>query len=155
MPRPPRKFKIEKSKTAKAIIATYKETGDNDDLGPNKGRLKKRSLATAHDYICDGRPTPLNVMVENMRFAYEEACKATDQYRQLMLSGADMESVMSAMRDALNWRKCSQDWAVDAAPYMHPKLAVVEVGAGETLPFKLSEVRRIIVDPKKEDAECV
>lgn len=49
--------------------------------------------------------SPLDVMLENMKFWYDEAHKA----------GASMEVVAAS-------RKMAQDCAKDAAPYIHPRL---------------------------------
>lgn len=92
--------------------------------------------------------TPLEIMVHNMRFAHGRANEMFSDMQRLlkqpMLGFAEREKLMEAMREHVRWINLSQQYACDAAPYMHPKLATVELNTNENK--SISVIQRIIVD---------
>lgn len=70
--------------------------------------------------------TPLEVMLDNMRFAHEEA---QGVLQRLLDAGADLPEGFSEFKELLRFRAMAQDAAKDAAPYLHPRLSSVEMNA--------------------------
>lgn len=76
-------------------------------------------------FLNDGQITPLEVMVANMRYAMGRAMDAQARLQGVIDAGSVIE-IAEAVKHILTCRKLAQDFAVDAAPYMHPKLAMVK-----------------------------
>lgn len=98
--------------------------------------------------------TPLEVMIDNMRFAYEQAQMAesdaviSSDVLDLIRSGdheGAREVMVRLVQKELDYRMRAQECAKDAAPYIHPRLATVTVGnkPGET--FKTENVSALDV----------
>jgi hypothetical protein len=98
--------------------------------------------------------TPLEVMIDNMRFAYEQAQMAeadavlSSDALELIRNGdheGAREVIARLVQQEMNYRTKAQECARDAAPYMHPRLATVTVGnkPGET--FKTENVSALDV----------
>lgn len=68
---------------------------------------------------------PLDVMLGNMRHACEMVSAAE---RRLDTLDPTDEQAAAVLSEAMRWRCLSQDFARDAAPYMHPKLRQIEHG---------------------------
>lgn len=92
--------------------------------------------------------TPLEIMVHNMRFAHGRANEMYSGINGLLAQPAlgfqEREKLMEYMREHVRWINLSQQYAGDAAPYMHPKLATVELNTNENK--SISIIQRIIVD---------
>lgn len=68
--------------------------------------------------------TPLEVMLENMRFAHQQA-------DELIAKVAEANNLaLDDLKTALGMRKLAEDCARDAAPYVHPRLQSIQ-HAGE------------------------
>ena len=81
---------------------------------PNKATQKRQ------EQITQTGSTPLDVMIENMRFAHE---RGTEVLAKIIESdGASVD----ALKEMIGFRKLAQECAKDAAPYVHPRLAAVE-----------------------------
>jgi len=85
--------------------------------------------------------TPLEVMIDNMRWFYKESLKSRqlletlDRYAdQNETSEIDKEARAETKSDTYSLMLKAQDCAKDAAQYIHPRLATVNVGnkPGET-----------------------
>lgn len=85
-----------------------KRGGRREGAGRKKGSVTKKTREIADKAIEEGI-TPLEVMIGNMRYAWEKAQRASE--------GEDV---------VLGLRKMAQDSAKDAAPYIHPRLANVD-----------------------------
>lgn len=102
--------------------------------GPRKGAGRKAGAATkktreiADKAAADG-VTPLEVMLENMRFAHGEAGVLL---AGLLDGGADKPDGFDSFKELLKFRGMAQEAAKDAAPYIHPKLSSVEMNAKVT-----------------------
>jgi hypothetical protein len=89
--------------------------------------------------------TPLDVMLENMHWAWNEA---NDIERRITGDqDATPETKSEALKAVMRLRDRAQSYAVQAAPYVHPKLQVVAP------PPKQEEVAVVEVDPMREHLE--
>lgn len=98
-------------------MAQGKKTG-----GRQKGTRNKATAARQEQVAAEG-VTPLDVMLENMRFAHKHAAEVLAKVMSLEpeASGEGLD----AYRELLRFRQIAQDCAKDAAPYVHPKLASI------------------------------
>lgn len=92
--------------------------------------------------------SPLEVMVENMRFAHSHATRMFHEIVGEMPSKVmyedGREDLFDKFQTMMKAREMAQQCARDAAPYIHPKLQSIEVKDGDRQRPTL--VRRIIVD---------
>ena len=96
--------------------------GKRRGAGRRPGSLNKRTLAlqAISDQALFAGVSPLQVMLQNMRFYDKEARRL----KRLLLRSdpAAAESITAEISKA---RLLSQRFAVEAAPYVHPKLSPV------------------------------
>lgn len=100
-------------------MALGKKTG-----GRAKGTQNKATAARQEQVAADG-VTPLDVMLENMRFAHEHAAEVLAKVMSLEPEGETPGQGLDAYREMLRFRQIAEDCAKDAAPYVHPKLASI------------------------------
>jgi hypothetical protein len=96
-------------------MATGKKTGGRGKGTPNKATAERQAAIAA-----SGK-TPLEIMLENTRWAYAEAIQLTERL-------ADAEPSLETeelFRQMLRFRQLAVEWAQMAAPYVHPRLAAV------------------------------
>lgn len=99
--------------------------------GRPKGAINKKSLALIADAEKRGL-TPMEVMLDNMRMAYDSAKAAEAEIPILnpdLLSRdamATFKVMMQAVKRVVGFREIAQSCARDAAPYIHPRLTAVE-----------------------------
>lgn len=117
-----------------------------------------RNGMAARSYNSDGGVVPLQVMIENMRFAHSAATDLLVTIKAMMADGvtstvrigADgveiVDSILDVYKAMMRMRNVAQGYAVEAAPYMHPKLAQVEIRGDESSPIYVTEVRRVVID---------
>ena len=101
-------------------MAKGKKTG-----GRTKG-VPNRATAARQEQIAAEGATPLDVMLENMRFAHEHAAEVLAKVMSLEPEGETPGEGLDAFRELLRFRQIAEDCAKDAAPYVHPKLASIE-----------------------------
>jgi hypothetical protein len=100
------------------------------------------------DKIIDEEETPLDVMVDNMKF-WRHAAEAAGDRLQALLSDAQAEGTQIDLREAMKLtsqllaaRENSQKCAVEAAPYVHPKLASIQMNmTNQTPPREIDEAQ--------------
>jgi hypothetical protein len=90
------------------------------------GRAKgvpNRASQARQKRVAETGITPLEVMLENMRFAHSGAQALVERLgKAKKLDG----EAFAAWRELIRLRSFSQDCAKEAAPYVHPKLTSVE-----------------------------
>jgi hypothetical protein len=85
-------------------------------------------------------------MLENMRHAHAEALKAeavltSDEFVAEALDKENtFASLMAEVKRTVNLRTFAQECAKDAAPYVHPKLAAVELTGKDGGPLEILEM---------------
>lgn len=112
--------------------------------GSKKTRTMELAAAAAEKGI-----TPIEVMLDNMRHYYKQACTAhtalTALEDELQATGADAGEVadatqgLRALADVA--RRAAQESAKEAAPYIHPKLQSVTLGGDKDQPLTVELVR--------------
>jgi hypothetical protein len=70
--------------------------------------------------------TPLEVMLDNMRSAYQRALELEKQLNDL--PPEELEASLQLMGEIARQRQIAQKCAADAANYVHPKLASIQQG---------------------------
>jgi hypothetical protein len=70
--------------------------------------------------------TPLEVMLDNMRFAHSEASGILAQLLSNVSDPADLPAKFDALKAVMGYRGMAQEAAKDAAPYLHPRLNAIE-----------------------------
>jgi hypothetical protein len=88
--------------------------------------------------------TPLDVMLENMNWAWD---KANDLEHIIQDSNTSLETKLDALKEMVRLRDRAQCYAEKAAPYVHPKLHAVAP------PPKQEEAAGVEVDPLREHLE--
>ena len=98
--------------------------GKRVHAGRKPGTLNKRTQAIAAIVAATGK-SPLEVMVEAMRYHYEKAQGASDE-----IAIDERTGKLIAAPKAYHYQFACE-YAASAAPYLHPRLASMEVtGAG-------------------------
>lgn len=108
--------------------------GARPGAGRPLGSVTKRTREIANKLVEDG-PTPLEVMIANMRFAHAAA-----EAKLAALPDATKRGYRAALAAVVRFRQIAQDAAKDAAPYVHPKLAAIEMTASATVRHVISDV---------------
>lgn len=83
---------------------------------PGSANVKTREIA---DKAAAEGITPLEVMLANMRWAWDKVEEFRRQFTAVPVDTKTMDEFVS-------YRRMAQESAKDAAPYMHPKLANLE-----------------------------
>ena len=116
-----------------------KKPGAPKTGGRKKGSLNKataiagKARAEIIEKAAKEGVTPLECMIENMMFAREGAAKL------LAKLVANPEVSVDEFKEALTLRRISQECARDAAPFMHAKLASIEVQGDLGITLKTHE----------------
>ena len=100
--------------------------GKRAGAGRRRGSVNKATLAKR--VIAESGRAPLDVMLENMRFAHEEAAEILAQIVEGDMDGTEG---FDLFKQLMSLRSTAQDCARDAAPYLHPKLSTIEHNSGK------------------------
>lgn len=116
------------------------------------GMVAIKSRLIAQGILGDDGLTPLEVMIQNMRWYHEDCTKLYEKIIRHMSRKSDEErmddeELMNMFKNMLFARNRSQQCAKDAAPYMHSQLARVEHDFHMKGDFKVEKIERVIVDP--------
>lgn len=98
--------------------------------GRKKGDRNIRNRQVASAYIATKQITPLEVMLENMLWAHTKAADLlADLLAKLGIDSVEdlKKNGIEVFKELLRLRMIAQECAKDAAPYIHPKLAALEV----------------------------
>lgn len=115
--------------------------GKREGAGRPLGAATLRSQEIAAKAIQAGI-TPLEVMLDNMRFAHSEL---TEHLSKLMDLAPD--EVTDYLKAHINLREVAQECAKDAAPYVHAKLANMEVTGADGTDLIPDLIRLKLVKP--------
>lgn len=96
--------------------------GARKGAGRKPGSATKKTRAIADKAAADGI-TPLEVMLDNMRFAHGEAHVVLGK---LLEGGTEVPEAFNEFKELLRFRGIAQEAAKDAAPYLHPRLSAIE-----------------------------
>lgn len=109
--------------------------------GRKRGSLTKKTIKIAAEAAERGI-TPLEVMLENMRWWHQEAGflikTAEETARQ---GGVEPAVILDLLRKIGDARHHAGEAARDAAPYMHPRLASIDHGTKNGQPLQIQIVK--------------
>jgi hypothetical protein len=109
-------------RTPKGVRLGGRQKGTKNKL-PSPFRAKtKKIVADALEGI-----TPLEIMLDNMRFAHQAA-----EVRRLLETGAAPPDGFNELNQLLKFRDIAQTAAKDAARYVHAPIAAIDQKTGET-----------------------
>ena len=114
--------------------------GARPNSGRGKGSSDLKTVQAFRGLVKDGIQ-PLQVMVWNMRKAYAKALEAEKRAVEAMFTGTK-EEALEAVTEEWAYRKEAHTFAVAAAPYMHSKLATIELTGEGGGPIQTQEVSR-------------
>lgn len=97
--------------------------GKREGAGRKTSAVEKRTRKIANE-AAEAGLTPLDVMLDNMRFAHLGATRFLEKLAEAH-SQSPLEK-FDAYKEMLKLRALAQEAAKDAAPYMHPRLAAIE-----------------------------
>jgi hypothetical protein len=131
-------------------MATGRKTGGRRKGTPNKATVARQAAIEA-----SGK-TPLQIMVENARFADGEGQKLLGRLLD-MLAPERVEIALAIAREMLQWREAAVRWARSAAPYIHPQLAAIAHRHANADGSPIQPVVHITIDqlPEKAGARSV
>jgi hypothetical protein len=117
--------------------STVARGGKRAGSGRPQGALTKRTREIAERALVSGK-TPLDIMLENMRYFHQlaldaEATLAGLTYEEFVgkhgsdLNPADQfKALLAEVKKTAGLRQFAQECAADAAPFMHPRLAAIQ-----------------------------
>lgn len=90
-----------------------------------------KTSALREQRVAESGITPLGVMIDNMREAYQNALNSEQALKNIQVSDLKPEdafkALLNAVRSVVGYRKIAEECARDAAPFVHPRLAQVEL----------------------------
>jgi hypothetical protein len=110
--------------------------GHRENAGRKRGTPNKATAARQAAVAASGI-TPLEVMLDNMRFAHQRAGELLAALLADVEAGEVKESaaLIDAFKPIQVPRQTAQDCARDAAKYVHPKLANIQHGSDPDNPL--------------------
>jgi len=118
--------------------------GKREGSGRKQGALTVRTRKVAEQAAKEGK-TPLEVMLDNMRHFQNVALSAEAVIESLsaeqaelgdMTPEAQFKKLLAEVKKAAGFRQMAHECARDAAPYVHPKLAAVELSGNPDKPVE-------------------
>ncbi len=104
--------------------------------GPRKGAGRRPGAATRvtrrkADELCESKESPLDIMVDNMLFWYRSVKQIEASLSEILvnLDAGDPDQraeFLKMLKQFMAARENAQKCAVDAAPYVHPRLAAIQ-----------------------------
>lgn len=107
--------------------------GHRENAGRKRGTPNKATAARQAEVAASGI-TPLEMMLDNMRSAYQRALELEKQLDDL--PPEELEAGLQLMGEIARQRQIAQKCAADAANYVHPKLASIQHGEDPDHPLK-------------------
>jgi hypothetical protein len=104
---------------------TMSRGGHRENAGRKRGTPNKATAARQAEVAASGI-TPLEMMLDNMRSAYQRALELEKQLNDL--PPEELGARLQLMGEIARQRQIAQKCAADAANYVHPKLASIQHG---------------------------
>jgi len=105
-------------------MALGKKTGGRKPGSRNKATQEMLAKVAATGM------TPLQIMLDNMRHAYNNALEVEASITPKLVDGTNPDDafdvLLAEVEKAVGYRQIAQECAKDAAPYSHPRLAAIE-----------------------------
>lgn len=123
---------IERSPLDKLDEKFHKKMGGaRPGAGQPPGGLRRRTQEIAARCVEEGK-APLEVMLENMRFAHEAANELLQKIEKHLAGegGEELIDLRSEFKALMDLKDRAQVYARHAAPYIHPRLSAIEISGG-------------------------
>lgn len=107
-----------------------------------KGQATKRTLAmqAIADEALKSGTSPLEVLLDNMRFYQSKIQMAEQMLADAIANKETPTALIDVLQRLCNFRSEAGRFAVDAAPYVHPRRATVEINAEINNTFELRTI---------------
>lgn len=138
----------------KSLQRIERRGGARANAGRKVGSTTQKIRSIAEQAAAEGT-TPIQVMLRNMRY-YDECAEAiTEKLAQaaemmtpeaIAKGGAEILEVLKLINKMGDFRMKAQECAVDAAPYIHPRLASIDFTPEHDTP---SEIINKLTTPKE------
>ncbi len=129
-----------------------KAGGARPGAGRPVGSANKKTQEIVAKALQDG-VTPLDVMLGNMRFAWdgcEDLLMRLNEKLQSKDSGA--AETYDVFKEFMRMRQMAEECAKDAAPYVHPRLQAVEHSGKDGGDINIvAKIERVVVRPNAKD----
>lgn len=107
-----------------------KNGGARKGAGKPLGSATKLTRYKANE-LCDTNESPLDVMVDNMLFWYRSVKQIEASLSEILVNldptdQDDRVEFLKLLKQFMAARENAQKCAVDAAPYVHPRLAAIQ-----------------------------
>lgn len=122
----------EKSPFDKLDAPFHKKMGGaRPGTAPPFGVMRRRTQEVAAKCVAEGK-VPLEVMLENMRFAHDAASDLLQRIERHLAGegGEELIDLKAEFKALMELRDKSQVYARQAAPYIHPRLNSIEITGG-------------------------
>ena|ERR1035437_3552111 len=112
--------------------------GDRGGRRP-KGSLGKRTkaLLAIKDQALHAGITPLEVLLNNMRFYYDKISKAEQMLEAAIAQHEPTEKIIQVLKTLCDFRSEAGRFAVEAAPYCHSRMATLTVSGDPNNPLEM------------------
>lgn len=110
-------------------------------VGRPHSRLTRATATIRERWVIEGNRTPLEVMLRNMQYYDTQASELmakTGAWTNKPKDDAERKARLSLLKSLSGARINAQACAVDAAPYMHQKIATLTLGNGDGKPFRIT-----------------
>lgn len=120
--------------------------------GRKKGSKDRKTVRIAIEAAAKGI-TPIEVMLDNMRFAHERALGLCEDLFKIVKTkkvpvtedGKEAD-LFDMYREMLRLRTMAQSVAADAAPYIHAKYTTLKVTDEDEAPVPVTKIIRKVID---------
>lgn len=112
----------------KLVTKRHGPGGKRKNAGRPLGSATQRTREIANRIAADpSKIMPLEVMIDNMMFAYKQAIDNQAQFEAMPKTMQKDRPGRSLLMDVVSERAMAQSYAKDAAPYLHPRLNAIDV----------------------------
>ena len=131
--------------------------GKRAGAGRKEGSKTKKTCEIAERAKAEGI-TPLEVMLDNMRFAHEKAGEILAEiigFKPEEKPDLSPEQALETFKELIRFRMIAQDAAKDAAPYIHPRLNAVTHKGDPDNPVEVNQSTKITAQEAKALAKAL
>ena len=123
------------------------------DIEKERNRARQLTKHSAERVATDNGITPLEVMIEAMRYHYEKFIQSPDPDQDVIL-GEEQNYNSRTARCAKEYHlERASTYAANAAPFIHAKLANIEVTGENGTPLERPNVRITFVQPDGSESD--
>lgn len=139
----PKLTEEKKAMAGEVVTLPKRKPGGSTGLNPGRGgrpvsRMTVKTRQIAEEWIANGNPLPLNVMLENMVYYHEQAARLLDEcglWNGPPKNDKERKERFLILKAIGGHRQSAEQCAVDAAPYLHPALKSIEFDTKDDRPY--------------------